>query len=1163
VRTGDPELQTCTTQTGCQEGLEGVGTGQLESRMGLAVDSQGDVYVTGLFSARVQKFDPDGGPGGEAKFLLTFGGEVNKTKSEEPGTSEAERNLCTAASGDICQAGIRGTGEGQFELWPEEGNFIAAAPNDDVYVGDVDRIQRFDSEGHYIESIALAGETVQSLAIDRSGGVNDGDLYVARCNLPSSCLGSSLLPASEPNVLRLASNGPAASVEATIAVPNPQALAVDADGNLFAISLFASDGKYGSAEPLIHKFGPVGAEAPGFPFSDGFDRISGIAATSACGIAGVDLYVPNILGANSFVRAYGPPPDPTLCPPPVVPPSISDQYATSVQSSGATLRAKISPEFWTDTRYFVQYGTGKCSEGGCDQEQPLAPGSKLTSQVTNKVFTTPGLVLGGLQPATTYHYRFVAESSGGGPVFGVGGKEGTDGAEGTFTTFPSAPAAKTDCPNQAFRTEASAKLPDCRAYEMVSPVDKNGGDVSFGEVARGFKSPHKSSTDGNRFAFSSLRPFADPNAAPLVNQYLAARGADGWSTQAISPPRSSSFTWPPGLTGQFKAFDDNLCEGWLLQDNELPLAPGAPAGVASIYKRDYCDPGSGYDLLTPVDPPGFGFEAGEIEPEYYVPNPQGFSADESHTVIRVPAALTPDACTTAGINQVYLSSEEGPLRLVSALPNGKATCTNSTAGRFQDSVDGFRDSSVVGAISADGSKVFWTDTRDPRKGQAFLGEGEGDLYLRRNATAEQSPVQAGSCTDPELACTVAIDKSGQASFWGADPQGTKAIYSVPTVFPAEQLFEYDVEAAKSKLIAKGVVTGVTGVTGVSEDLSRVYFISTEALTGEQENSEGDKAQAGARNLYLHERGVGIVFVASLLSQNSDAVASAGRRTSRVSPDGLHLAFISAQRLSDYDNTDLAGGKPAVEIYLYDADGSGGPGELRCVSCNPSGSRPRGRNLGNSLSHPEWTAATIPGWTEQLRPTRLLSSDGNRLYFESYDDLLPRDSNGKVDVYEWERASGEEACKEAGADLYASAAGGCLSLISSGQSPSDSELIDASQGGSDVFFTTGSSLLPQDPGLVDVYDAREGGGYPPPPKPPAICEGDACQGAISPPNDPTPASSSFEGAGNLNEGASSRCPKGKHKAPKGKKSRCVSRKPNSKQHAKAHQKRTNDKRRTKR
>ncbi len=184
MRNGDPELQTCTAQTGCLAGLAGAATGRLSLAFGVAVDSAGDVYVVDRINQRVQKFDPNAGPDeDEAEFLLAFGGEVNKTKTEEVGSTEAERNLCTAASGDVCQAGTKGAGDGQFGNWAPVSAYIAVGPNDEVYVGDENRIQRFNTGGDYVESIALPGETVQSLAVDTSGGVNNGNLYVARCDL--------------------------------------------------------------------------------------------------------------------------------------------------------------------------------------------------------------------------------------------------------------------------------------------------------------------------------------------------------------------------------------------------------------------------------------------------------------------------------------------------------------------------------------------------------------------------------------------------------------------------------------------------------------------------------------------------------------------------------------------------------------------------------------------------------------------------------------------------------------------------------------------------------------------------------------------------------------------------------------------------------------------
>ena len=176
------------------------------------------------------------------------------------------------------------------------------------------------------------------------------------------------------------------------------------------------------------------------------------------------------------------------------------------------------------------------------------------------------------------------------------------------------------------------------------------------------------------------------------------------------------------------------------------------------------------------------------------------------------------------------------------------------------------------------------------------------------------------------------------------------------------------------------------------------------------------------------------------------------------------------------------GNPATEVYLYDADTKA----LACASCNPTGERPRGpSSIPGAVANGQGVGAT-----RAYRP-RVLSTDGSRLFFDSRDALVPGDSNDAPDVYEWE-AQGSGSCTRAG---------GCLQLISAGSSHSSS-FVDASAGGEDVFFLTGNSLVKSDPGSVDLYDAREGGGFTEPP-PPFVCEEDACQPLPSPPDDPAP------------------------------------------------------------
>jgi hypothetical protein len=135
----------------------------------------------------------------------------------------------------------------------------------------------------------------------------------------------------------------------------------------------------------------------------------------------------------------------------------------------------------------------------------------------------------------------------------------------------------------------------------------------------------------------------------------------------------------------------------------------------------------------------------------------------------------------------------------------------------------------------------------------------------------------------------------------------------------------------------------------------------------------------------------------------------------------------------------------------------------------------------------------------------MSADGSKVFFETTDALVPQDTNGTDDVYEWE-ASGAGGC---------ATPRGCVALISSGQSPYSSHFQNATSSGNDVFFLTREQLVAQDTDQnVDLYDAHIDGGFPASPTP-SPCSRDTCRGQPTPgPSVPIAASVSFVGAGNV-------------------------------------------------
>jgi hypothetical protein len=1065
VRNGAAELQTCgpgatPPSATCLPGLEGGGAGQLDEPAGIALDSAGNLVVFDLRNARVQKFSDDG------SFILAFGRGVNQTTGGD---------ICTAASGNACQAGTAGGGDGQFEVEVREetlGNYVAIGPSDEIFVADDDRIQEFDANGLFVDSIPLPEPgRPGALALDPISG----DLYFAFAQVTVR-----VSPSLQPDVYRL--DPDTGEVLDELPADMPTSLATDPQGNVFVALQSLGE------TPRIIEFDSSGA--PVITAEDNFSPMRGIggvprslATNTVTAAGGIDLVVGlDNRNLSASARIFGPPPD--RWPPPLLPPSIQAQFVSSVDADSAVVKAEINPRFWADTRFYVEYGTEPCSEGACTS-QPTPPGDLLGAGVIGTPITTAGIGLEGLEPGTRYFFRFVSESTGGGPVFG----EGEDELEGTFRT-PTPFQPSVNCPNQEFRTGPAAFLPDCRAYEMVSPVDKAGGDIIVQcEIRCNKAALDQAAESGGGLTYSAFRAFGDAQSSPYSSQYLATRGPTGWLTHGISPVQEGATPFEIlVLDVQFRAFSPDLDQAWFTHATEPVLAPGAIPGFANLYRLN-TNTGTYLALTTrrPSDVSG-----GDYEVEL-----QGLSADGSRAVFRATGKLTANA-SARGLSQVY-QSEGGQPKLVSLRPNNTAALQDAGVGTADLGIPRGRLGSVFQAVSADGSRIFWSEPG---------GSANSNLFVRIDGEE-----------------TVAV--SNDAEFIGADPTGSTALLRTG----GGNLVEFDVDARQSTVIAGAVL----GVSGFSKDLSKVYFVSTENL------AEG--AVAGQPNLYIHRDGQAVATVATLdpadvSEQNFFAAIGLrpNKRATRVTPDGRFLVFMSRARLTGYDSGDLDSGEPNYEVFRYDSEA----GSLACVSCNPTGARPAGRLLvGENRTFGLWGAAQIPAWPSQLYASRVLSADGSRVFFESTDALVQRDENGKRDVYQWEsEGSGDCTAQSAEFDL---ASGGCISLISSGRSEKDTEFVDASADGSEVFIRTDEKLVSQDPGLIDIYVARVDGGFPSPAEDPTPCEGEACQPVGSPGTPPPTSSNAFVGPPTPKPVRPKKCRPGHHRVGKGGKARCVSNK----------------------
>jgi hypothetical protein len=782
-------------------------------------------------------------------------------------------------------------------------------------------------------------------------------------------------------------------------------------------------------------------------------------------------------------------------------PQVTTGAASNVTNNQASLAGDVNPSSGTYgiIRCSVEYGTSTAygKFGGC---QPTTIGAGTS--------TVPVTVqLGVLAPSTTYHYRLTATNVTGSTV----------GADRTFTTSS---ASADPCSNGGIRLQqGSFFLPECRAYEMVSPPYKQTQEAYFGFGAFKFNNSAPMSPDGDAVAWTSLGLFGGAESSANGSTYLSTRGADGWETVSTNAPFSVI-----GSGGTLAALNKPAVS----KDKRGLAACGYASASAGTGETDAYLPticavrnADGSWRATPELIPYDNYASGGST------SLGGASDDLSSLVVRSGRRLLPVDTATAGSPTLYDVFTESPTSLgirVINVDNGGSLIAGSNPALGRSEIFAYR------AISADGSRIFFTVTSPG---------GIPTLYARSNGTttttvSNPSPAECTSCSPTPAA----------AEFWGASEDGSRVFFTTTQQLvnadsdTTNDLYMYDFAAASGHHLTQvsgggagdltpGIGAQVNGVAAVSEDGSHTYFLAKDVLTT-LPNALGQSAASGAENLYVYERDSAYPagrtrFVATVSSADASALLASFGGDGQATSDGRYFAFPSDRQLiSSGPEVDTDSVK---DVYRYDA----ATGSLIRISVGradyPASNNGNTPGMGVAFEGPERVEA------KSSNGGQVVSADGSYIVFNTAEKLQADDVNG---------GSSSSSCfsgDSPGCDVYLWH-DGQVSLISDGVKTGGSSQTTGrgrvSESGTVVAFATYTQLVPQDTDqLSDLYMARIDGGFPYTPPAPRCESNEACHGSPPgpPPGEAVGGSSSFNGPGNQPPPAK---PKKKHKKQHGKK-----------------------------
>jgi hypothetical protein len=1172
VATGAAELQVCTSA--CLSGLSGSSPGEFEKPLFVAVDndpsspSLGDVYVGDIGDHLVTKFD------GEGHLISSWGnnGENASHEHVEPngqlnGETVPSRNeffftffgMAVDASGNLW---VYDDNQNLFEFaqsgvftslcavrnvgGPGAGMAVESGP---PYLLDSFGHVRRVPEGKCTEpaEVTSGPHLANGLAFDPE----TKDLYVDAQgefieDFPAACVASGLNCVSGGVFGEEALSGGGASLgvdaqTGDVFVANAAAGQIDA----FAVSIEAESSpasEIATGEATLRgSVNPFGTELTSCTFEYGATEAYGHVAPceeslSSIGKGTADVEVQarvsglvggsgyhyrlHVSNATSSVNGA----DERFETVPLA--HVLEVFAAEVTASTAVLTALVNPENVSNTAYQFEYGPcetfAKCATEPYPSKAPaneVPLGGNTPLKVTQAV--------SGLTAGVTYHFRIA-----------VKGANGTSPSpEGTFVFQPPAPSCARARPQAG-----SDGLPDCRAYELVTPTQKNGALV-YNALN---PTPPAISDDGSRVLAITIQCFASPESCTAVRQaegtlYAFERAAGGWTTRSLAPPASftgislisyragnlDALYGAPPAEAQPEEFWIRQLDGTLSAIGPIKELPGfavanvgtsAPLVATSDFKHIAYNAG---ERLWSFEPPPAEASSNGI---YEYPGVGGHPALTDVTGERGSTDMIGLCGATLGGQKqnrdVYNTmSSDGRSIIFDVAPCSGGSGKNSnvpvpahTVYEREEHKDG---TMATVKVSARGTPCGSQCQQSPAGDALYEGASEDGSRVFFTSTQRLTDEASEDSRSGESAYTsgcfeTAADTSGCNLYLWTCPDHCENEAAQHLV---------DVSAGDSS----GSGPQVQGVMAVSPDGSSVYFVAHGRLTGA--NQAGRSPTPGADNLYVYgpnAQGEARLAFIGTMARTDEAQWSRGVRYPNVTPDGRFLVFTSHRALT----SDVTREEGPTQIYRYDAIAE----ELVRVSIGEQGFNDNG-NAGVTGADATIQESYV-GFKVGGRPDPTMSDDGRFVFFSSPVGLTPGAlndehviGNSKVlaqNVYEWEApgtkvSEGAAACEEPE---------GCVWLISDGRDKTEGslnhknetavQLLGSDATGRNVFFETMDQLVAGDQDAqIDFYDVRVDGGFPASSE--HQCESLASCHQQPSSEEPTlegPASSVFSGFGNF-------------------------------------------------